>query len=181
MTSGVGLALVLTTATSAAQAPGWSYSPLPGEGDRAALGCSRESTPEAFACLAVRCEDDYAVGVHIHTNRIAGEAGEWSLTFDREFALPLVATPSDAPYWARISGEVADLIEGLKHGGLAYLDAADGSLSAQISLAGSLGAINQALFFCAPRVQPPSSGDEVAPVDREDGAGDVAGEGRAEE
>ncbi len=168
-------------ATSAAQAPGWSYSPLPGEGDRAALGCSRESRPGQYACLAVRCEDDFAIGVHIHTSRPEGDAGEWSLVLDREFALQLRAEPSEAPYGARVSGEVADLVEGLKQSGLAYLDAADGDVSAQIPLTGSLAAINAALFFCAPRVKPPSSGDEVAPVDGQDGAGDVAGEGRAEE
>lgn len=182
MTSAVGLALVLTAGASTAQTPGWSYSALPGEGDRAALGCSRESTPDAFACLAVRCEDDFAIGLHIHTSRPDGDVGEWSLVLDREFALPLRAEASAAPYGARVSGEVADVIEGLKQSGLAYLDAADGSVSAQISLTGSLSAINQALFFCAPRVPPLApSGDEVTAVDGEDGAGDVAGEGRAEE
>jgi hypothetical protein len=168
MTSGVGL--MMATAAALGQEPGWSYSPLPGEGDRAALGCNREATAEAFTCLAVRCEDDFGVGMHIHSSLPA--VGAWAVTIDRELTVPVVAEPSDAPYSARIVGDVTELIEALKNGGIAYLDAADGSVSAQIRLGGSLGAINQALFFCAPRL----SGDEVAPVDGEDGAGDVTGE-----
>ena len=172
----MGLVLVSFIALPAlAQEPGWHYSPLPGEGDRAALGCNREATAEAFVCLAVRCEDDFAVGLHIYTAAL-GVSG-WTLTIDREFALPLVLEPSPAPYGGRIAGEVADLIDGLKNGGLAYLDATDGSISAQIPLTGSLDAINRALFFCAPR----NSGDHVPSVDGQDGAGDVAGEGRTEE
>jgi hypothetical protein len=167
MTTWVGLALA---SGALAQQPGWTYSPLPGEGDRAALGCNREATVEAFTCLAVRCEDDFTVGLHVHST--APAAPGWTLTIDREFGLPLVVEPAPAPYSGRIAGDVTELIDGLKNGGLAYLDANDDSVSAQIPLTGSLAAINRALFFCAPRM----SGDEVPAIDGKDGASDVAGE-----
>ena len=58
-----------------AQEAGWHYSPLAGEGDRAALGCAAGATASSFTCLAVRCEDDFTVGLHIHTSRPGGDAG----------------------------------------------------------------------------------------------------------
>lgn len=152
--AGSVLTLLALATPALAQEPGWHYSPLPGEGDRAALGCNREATAVEFVCLAVRCEDDYAVGLHIHTSRPEGDAGQWQLTIDREFGLAVEAQTSGGPYGARIAGEVAELIETLKNGGLVYLDSADGEVSAQISLSNSLAAISRALFFCAPRVVP---------------------------
>jgi hypothetical protein len=180
-------ALVIGSAQPAlAQEAGWHYSPLPGEGDRAALGCSYGATPETYTCLAVRCEDDFSVGVHIHTSRAGGDAGRWVLEFDREMVrFPVTATAGHSPYHARIEGDVADILHNLLNAGLVYLDPENGAPSDRaISLSGSLAAINKALYFCAPRnpVEPAgSSGDEVAPVDGQDGAGDVAGEGAAEE
>ena len=56
---------------------------------------------------------------------------------------------------------------------------ADDAMERAISLLGSLYAINQALYFCAPKAVPPS-GDEVAPVDGQDGAGDEPRQGAAE-
>lgn len=190
MTSWVGWALQLAVALAITGAPalaheaGWHYSPLPGEGDRAALGCTYGSSAETFACLAVRCEDDFTVGLHIHTSREGGDAGQWVLEFDKEgerFPVPAVADGS--PYHARIGGDVAPIIEQLKNAGLVYVDPQSGaSIDRAISLSGSLYAINQALYFCAPKVSPPvPSGDEVAPVDRQDSAGDEAGQGAAEE
>ncbi|MGV3490340.1 MAG: hypothetical protein ACO1OG_03375 [Devosia sp.] len=158
---------------SFAQTPGWHYSPLPGEGDRAAMGCNREASAEAFTCVVVRCEDDWSVGLHLHSS--VATTG-WTLIVDREPAVPITLEASRAPYSGRITGDIAELIEMLKHGGIAYLDAEDGSVSAQIQLTGSLAAINRALFFCAPR-----SADQVPAIDGQDGAGDEAGEGTAEE
>jgi hypothetical protein len=127
------LALALCTLPALAQQPGWSYSPLPGEGDRAALGCGRESSSDAFACLAVRCEDDFSTGIHIHTSRAQGDAGRWAITIDKETR------------WFD-----ADLA----NGAVAYLQPEDGSPMPDnhIALDGSLYAINRALAFCAPRV-----------------------------
>jgi len=145
--------LLLALATPAsAQEPGWHYSPLSGEGDRAALGCNREASADDYLCLAVRCEDDYSVGLHLHSSRPDGGVGRWTLTIDRELTWPLAAEAATGPYSSRVSGDVNDVIDALKDGGIAYLDADDGSLSAQIRLNGSLPAINRALFFCAPRV-----------------------------
>ena len=171
-------ALLAVSAPAPAQEAGWHYSPLAGEGDRAALGCTYGSTPERFACLAVRCEDDFSVGVHIHTSRAGGDKGRWDLEFDKEGRhFPVTAVADGTPYGARIEGDVVPLLEQLKNAGLVYLDPQDGSpIDRAISLSGSLTAINQALFFCAPKTPNDGSGDQITPVDGEDGAGDVAGE-----
>lgn len=176
------LAWGLVAAPASAQQAGWHYSPLPGEGDRAALGCSYGATADSFTCLAVRCEDDYSVGLHIHTSRFDGDAGQWVLEFDREMQrFPVTSVVDGSPYGARIEGDVAPILQNLKDAGLVYLDPANGPpISRAISLSGSLLAINQALYFCAPRVLPPS-GDEITPVDRQHGAGDEPGERAAEE
>ncbi len=176
-------ALVVGLATPThAQEAGWHYSPLPGEGDRATLGCSYGATPETFTCLAVRCEDDFTIGLHIHTSRADGDAGAWVLEFDKEGErIPVTAVADGSPYHARIEGDVTPILDLLKNSGLIYLDPVAGPpIDRAISLSGSLYAINQALYFCAPRKSPPS-GNEVAPVDGQDGAGDEAGERTAEE
>lgn len=171
-------AILALAAPALAQEAGWHFSPLAGEGDRAALGCTYGSTPERFACLAVRCEDDHSTGVHIHTSRAGGDNGRWDLEFDKEGQhFPVTAVADGSPYGARIEGDVAPLLEQLKNAGLVYLDPQDGlPIDRAISLSGSLTAINRALFFCAPKVPAAGSGDHIAPVDRKDGAGDVAGQ-----
>jgi hypothetical protein len=179
-----GLITAGACSSSFAQEAGWHYSPLPGEGDRATLGCSYGATPQSFTCLAVRCEEDYSVGIHIHTSRAESDIGNWVLEFDKEGQrIPVTAVPGNGPYHARIAGEAAPILDLLKNSGLVYLDPADGPpIDRAISLSGSLTAINQALYFCAPRmVTPPPSGDEVSAVDGHDGPGDVAREGAAEE
>lgn len=150
------LSLAVALATPAlAQEAGWHYSPLDGEGDRAALGCGFGSTPAEFACLAVRCEDDFEVGIHIYTSRPGGDAGRWRIEFDREGERYEVDAKADgSPYHARIDGDVTPLLEALKNGAIAYLDAKAGPEVPKngISLSGSLYVINQALYFCAPKV-----------------------------
>lgn len=150
------IALSLTFSLPAvAQEAGWHYSPLPGEGDRASLGCAPESTRESFACVAVRCEDDYSTGIHIHTSRPEGDVGEWLLTIDRENRT-VETVPSDAPYGAQIVNETEWLLERLKQGTFVYLQPKTGTQppTNPVSLAGSLYAINSALAWCAPRVPP---------------------------
>jgi len=146
-------ALVLwLAAPSLAQEAGWAYSPFAGEGDRAALGCAYGSDAATFTCLAVRCEDDFSVGLHIHTSRLGGDAGNWRLGID-DASFALAAEPDGSPYHARVAGDVATLLDGLRHGAVAYLDPQAGAPVHRngISLAGSLDAINRALYFCAPR------------------------------
>lgn len=137
-----------------AQEAGWHYSPLEGEGDRAALGCGAGSTPQEFACVAVRCEEDFEVGVHIYTSRPGGDAGRWRIDIDKEDGFELDAKPDGSPYHARVEGDVTPLLDALKNGGIAYLDPKAGPEVPKngISLDGSLHAINQALYFCAPKV-----------------------------
>lgn len=150
------LAALLVPMTVLGQESGWHYSPLEGEGDRTALGCTYGSTPQRFACLAVRCEDDFSVGLHIHTSRAGGDAGRWEMEFDKEGArYPVTAVADASPYGARIEGDLAGILDQLKSAGLVYLDPQDGlPIDRAISLSGSLAAINQALYFCAPRVVP---------------------------
>lgn len=153
-------ALAALAAPALAQEAGWHYSPLAGEGDRAALGCAAGSTPQVFVCLAVRCEDDFTVGIHFYTSRPGGDAGRWRIDIDKEDGREVDAKPDGSPYHARIEGDVAPLLEALKNGGLAYLDPKAGPDLPRngITLTGSLSVINQALYFCAPRVPPAEAG-----------------------
>ena len=138
-----------------AQEPGWHFSPLPGEGDRATLACATGSDADTYTCLAVRCEDDFSTGLHIHTSRPDGDVGRWSLNVDKE-SFEIVAEADSTAYGARVTGDVSTLIERLRHGFIAYLDPEEGSPMQRngIPLAGSLYAINQALYFCAPPPEP---------------------------
>lgn len=157
-----GAVAVVTALASpaSAQQQGWQFSPLDGEGDRAALGCGYGSTPTEFACLVVRCEEDFSVGLHIYTSRPGGDSGRWRVDIDRERGHELDAKPDGSPYHARVDGDVAPVLEALKNGAVAYLDPKAGPAVPRngISLSGSLYVINQALYFCAPKVpaEPPA-------------------------
>lgn len=156
-------ALAALASPALAQEAGWHYSPLEGEGDRAALGCGFGSTPTEFSCLAVRCEDDFEVGLHIYTSRPGGDAGRWLVEFDKEGERFEVDAKADgSPYHARAEGDVAPLIEALKNGAIAYLDPIAGQEVPKngIPLDGSLYVINQALYFCAPKVPVDASAAE---------------------
>ncbi len=154
------LLLVLAQpAAAAAQEAGWHYSPYAGEGDRAAMGCASGSTPEQHSCLVVRCEDDFSIALHIETSREGGDAGSWLLSIDDASMQVSAESVDGSPYGARVRGaepRALDLVEMLKHGSVAYLEPAAGPpvVSAAIPLNGSLYTINQALYFCAPRVSP---------------------------
>lgn len=154
MRAALTLLALFVPAACHAQEAGWHYSPLPGEGDRAALGCSYGASATQYTCLAVRCEDDFSVGLHIHTSRAAADAGTWVLEFDKEGErYAVTASPSPAPYHARIEGNVDPILEQLRNAGLVYLDPPDGPpIDRAISLSGSLAAINRALYFCAPKL-----------------------------
>ena len=160
------LSFLLLAPPSMAQSPGWQYSPLPGEGDRATLGCARDSTETDYACLAVRCEDDYSVGVHVHTSRHPDDLGSWDMTLDRENRR-LVAEPAEAPYGGRFIEEAEWLLQGLRHGSFVYLRHAEdeGGPFRFIDLSGSLYAINAALAWCAPRVPPATEPNDASGVD----------------
>lgn len=147
------LGLALLAAPAAAQQPGWHYSPLPGEGDRATLGCSLLSTAQSHTCIAVRCEDDFATGIHIHTSRKGGDVGGWAITVDKQ-TRSFMAEQAE-PYGARLTGDVSWVLDNLANGAIAYLEPADGMgvPDNHIALDGSLYAINAALAFCAPRVR----------------------------
>ena len=138
-----------------AQAPGWQFSPLAGEGDRAAMGCARDATQDAFVCLVVRCEDDFSTGVHVYSSRSGGDAGRWDMTLDREDR-SFLAERSDAPYGARITEGADMLLDRLRHGTFVYLRHSTDETApfAYIDLSGSMKTIAEALYWCAPRVSP---------------------------
>lgn len=146
------LAIGLLVMPAWAQEPGWHYSPLPGEGDRATLGCARGSTPQTYACIAVRCEGDFSIGVHIHTSRPAGDVVRWAITVDKETRS--FDAEAAEPYGARLTGDVSWVLDNLANGAIAYLEPEDdlGVPANHIALDGSLYAINAALAYCAPRV-----------------------------
>lgn len=147
------LSMVLALPAQAQTTP-WRYSPLPGEGDRASIGCTPDSDEQDFACLVVRCEDDFSTGIYIHTSRPEGDAGRWNITIDKATETFDAAT-GPGPYGARVTDKDDWLIESIEQGGLAYLEPLAGSLPARngISLMGSLYAIAEALAFCAPKVE----------------------------
>lgn len=146
------LALAALVFPAAGQQAGWSYSPLPGEGDRAALGCGLKSSPELYTCVAIRCEDDYSTGVHIYTSRPQTSVGRWAITVDKETRS--FDAEAAEPYGARLVGDFSWVLYNLANGAVAYLEPEDGSPMPDnhIALDGSLYAINRALAYCAPRV-----------------------------
>lgn len=154
--SRVLLALLLGIAPAVAQESGWTYSPYRGEGDRAAMGCSYASTPEEHACIVVRCEDDFTVALYLDTTRPGSDAGRWALQIDRESYEVNAVELEGSPYGAKVEGDIAPIIDSIKNGDSFFLDPLDGEAPPNrgIGLAGSFRAINQALYFCAPRVVP---------------------------
>lgn len=150
-----GLIAAWTLASGApAQSPGWQHSPLPGEGDRAAMGCDQTSTPERFLCVVVRCEDDFSVGLYVHVDEPALASLGWTLDVDKQsFGIARRIAAPAAPYAARADGDIAPVLDALRHGAMAYVDIGTRPRprSGAISLSGSSNAIGQALYFCAPR------------------------------
>ncbi|WP_449393490.1 hypothetical protein [Devosia riboflavina] len=149
------IACLILAQPALAQTSGWQFSPLSGEGDRAAMGCARDATPENFTCLVVRCEDDFSTGIHVHSSRFGGDAGAWDMTLDREDRR-FVAEESDGPYGARINKDADLLLDRLRHGTFVYLrhSGDEHAPFAFIDLAGSMNTIAEALYWCAPRVRP---------------------------
>lgn len=154
--------VLLLVGPAGAQEGGWHYAPFPGEGDRAALGCSAGSSPDSHTCIAVRCEDDYSIGIYLKTTREGGDTGRWSLVVDKD-VLPFTAVATEAPYGAKVEADPAIVLDWIKQGGEAYVDPLDGAgpSSRSIPLGGSMLAINQALFFCAPTRQEPEATEPV--------------------
>ena len=161
-----GLIAALALAQPAlAEAPGWRFSPLSGEGDRAAMGCDRDATKDSFTCLVVRCEDNFSTGIHIHSSRFGGASGVWDMTLDRE-DMRFLAEKSAGPYEGVIIDNAETLLDRLRHGTFVYLRHSEDEHGAFafIDLAGSMQAIAQALYWCAPRV-PAAEQNPVSDVD----------------
>lgn len=156
---------LLFCAPALAQSPGWRFSPLPGEGDRAAMGCDRDSTEADFNCLVVRCDDDFSTRLYLHSSRLPDALGRWNFTLDREDrAFDVVE--GGTPYAGRIENDGDWLLERVKQGTYVYLRHAEDADAPFrfISLAGSFAAIGEALYWCAPRV-PPTEQNVLPDVD----------------
>ena len=144
---------LLLVAPASAQQAGWHYSSLPGEGDRASMGCARDASEDDFTCLVVRCEDDFSIGLHIHSSRMDGVAGQWEMTLDRE-TRTLLAEAGSSPYGAVLDDADGWLLDGLRHGSFVYLRHTQDTEAEYdfIDLSGSFHSIAEALFWCAPPV-----------------------------
>ncbi len=153
---------LLFCAPVVAQGPGWSFSPLMGEGDRAAMGCDRDSTRDDFICIVVRCEDDFSPGIHLFSSRKPDALGTWALTLDREDRSVDVVADA-APYSGRVATDTEWLLDRLQQGSYIYLrhSADDTAAFRFITLAGSFAAIHEALYWCAPRVTPTEQNAET--------------------
>jgi len=160
------LVLLGTTPVAGIEA-GWHYSPLPGEGDRASMGCARGATTDHHACLVVRCEDDFTTGLHVHTSRPGGAAGRWEMTLDRE-ARVLETMAGTTPYGARLADPDGWLLDGLRHGTFVYLRHVNDKEDAFdfIDLGGSYRSIAEALYWCAPRVKADEQSDTTGVMPR---------------
>lgn len=154
-TTAIAAAIWACALSAGAAEPGWQISPLPGEGDRASLGCARDSTATDYACLAVRCEDDFSIGIHVYSNRARGTAGAWTMTLDREDRV-FATLDLPSPYGARLDDPDGYLLDRLRHGTFIYLRHADDPHAPFrfIDLGGSFSSIAEALYWCAPRVAP---------------------------
>ncbi|MHA6299859.1 hypothetical protein [Devosia sp. CAU 1758] len=144
---------LLLVVPAAAQQAGWHYSFLPGEGDRASMGCARDASAYDFTCLVVRCEDDFSTGLHIYSSRAGGATGQWEMTLDRE-TRTLPAETGTSPYGAVLRDDDGWLLDGLRHGSFVYLRHTQ-DMDAEynfIDLSGSLRSIAEALYWCAPPV-----------------------------
>ena len=102
----------------------------------------------------MRCADDFSVSVHPYASA-PQQAGQWAMTVDREQRV-LHATADDSPYGARFADDGDWLLDRLRHGTFIYLRPDDEPAPgfAYIELAGSFRAIEEALYWCAPRSAP---------------------------
>jgi hypothetical protein len=133
------------------------------------MGCDRDATDETFTCLVVRCEDNFSTGIHIHSSRFGGAAGTWTMTLDRE-DVSFTAEKDAGPYGAIITEGADLLLDRLRHGTFVYLRHSQDEYApfAFIDLTGSMTAIAEALYWCAPRV-PSAEQNPVSDVDPDKG------------
>ena len=126
------------------------------------MGCDRDAVAGDFSCVVVRCEEDFSVGLHVYSSRRPNALGRWALTLDREDRQVEIVS-YHGPYSGRILENEAWLLERLKQGAYIYIAHVDDKEAPFrfISLAGSLLAIEEALYWCAPRA--PASEQNAAP------------------
>lgn len=133
----------------------WQPSPFEGEEKRAAIGCSDHATDEAWACIAVRCEDDGTIGLYAEIDGGGNGAGRWTLDVDGRGWEVYGDTGARAGlYTAHLLVAPDDLLVSLKKGRIALLDKrlqmADGFEI--ISLKGASQQIDRVLSACSRRL-----------------------------
>jgi hypothetical protein len=99
----------------------------------------------------------------VDTHLDARALGEWQVGVDKE-EMSFAAVRTDAPYDAKILGDTAWLLDGLRQGAVAYLLPSSVRIpsSGLVQLEGSLLEINSALYYCAPRQRHPGDTSATA-------------------
>jgi hypothetical protein len=108
-------AIALAAATTAAVAQDfWQPSPFPGEEDLAVMGCSDSTNEEAWSCLAVRCENDWSLGLYTELTNLTLE-GEFTLVVG-EVRFPVSGRMQEqsVPYSNRLDGDVSAIVAAMK-------------------------------------------------------------------
>ena len=150
------LASLILALPSPAQEPGWSYSPLPREGDRAALGCASGSTKAEFHCLAVRCEVDGQLAIYAYATEPAAFTGRWTLQIDKQnyavFGLPGWMSQ---PYTSRIAeappGLTETLVADLIAGAIAMMEFGTTGEAVPVPLGGTARWVGGTQIACEPK------------------------------
>jgi hypothetical protein len=165
--------LVLSTGGALADGRAWDASPYPGEPGKPAIGCSLATNDDFWTCLAVRCENDGALGLYF-INSDGGVDGSFSIAIDGEvFSVRQEPAGDGAAFPTRLVGDVASIVARLKSGSQVRLLDTSPPLNAgfdTIPLRGSSRAIGAVEAACAPAASTPVA----AAVLLRDGSGKVS-------
>ena len=156
----MAFAVLLAGATAYQPAPAraegedlrWTAAPQPGEGGRAAIGCSIGTNDDRWTCLVVRCEDDGSLGVY-YEHSDGGVTAPFSLAIDgRTFAVTPRQAPQGVPFDTRLEGDSGAIAAALRTGGTVMLTGLVPPLNPgfdTIRLRGSGRAIGAVVAACA--------------------------------
>ena len=147
------IALAATAAAVVAQ-DAWQPSPFPGEEDLAVMGCSDSTNEEAWSCLAVRCENDWSLGLYAELTNLTLD-GEFTLVVGEEsFPVSGRTQEQSIPYNNRLDGEIPDILAAMKSAEAVVIDRPDDPLNPgfdTIPLRGAADAITALEARCTQR------------------------------
>jgi hypothetical protein len=145
--------LVCLSGSALANSRAWDSSPYPGEPGEPAVGCSVSTNDDFWTCLAVRCENDGALGLYF-LNSDGGLNGSFSLAIDGEaFRVGQQPAGEGTAFTTRLTGDVASIVARLKTGRQVRLVDTSPPLNEgfdTIPLRGSSRAIGAVEAACAP-------------------------------